>query len=120
MAIYDFETSIDLARMNKDIEGMYRIISEPQKNERGDITGYTDEFAIDRAIALYKAQFRNVDDLLFIIRQEMTSITRYVRCSKEKYPKLTEGQFIDRQLEYKALAEHSVEKILNIINPKTI
>lgn len=55
-------------------------------------------------------------DLLFMLRTNMTSITRYVRNERVLHPHLTEGQFIDRNLEYKKLAKDAVNNILQYIN----
>lgn len=59
---------------------------------------------------------RDVNDLLYVIRTNMTSITRYVRHERAKHPTLTEGQFLDQHLKYKELAEIAVTNILNYIN----
>lgn len=65
-----------------------------------------------------KAAEKELNDLLFVIRREMTSITRYVRYKRENHPTLTEGQSLDRQLRYKELAEKAVTNILEYINGK--
>ena len=58
----------------------------------------------------------DIDDLLYVVRTNMTSITRYVRNDRSKHPNLSEGQYIDRQAEYKKLAEKAVNNILKYIN----
>ncbi len=63
-----------------------------------------------------KAAEEKLNDLLYVIRANMTSITRYVRYKREAHPTLTEGQSLDRQLEYKELAEKAVTNILEYIN----
>ena len=57
-----------------------------------------------------------VRKLTFDLRTNMTSITRYVRHERAKSPTLTEGQFIDRHLEYRELANIAVDNILKCIN----
>jgi hypothetical protein len=57
-----------------------------------------------------------VRKLTFDLRTNMTSITRYVRHERAKSPTLTEGQFIDRHLEYRELANTAVDNILKCIN----
>ena len=59
---------------------------------------------------------KEINDLLYIIRTNMTSITRYVKHNREQSPTLTEGQFIDRHLKYRELANVAVDNILNYIN----
>jgi hypothetical protein len=46
----------------------------------------------------------------------MTSVTRYVKHEREKHPNLTEGQFLDRHLEYRKLANEAVDNILKCLN----
>ena len=55
-------------------------------------------------------------DLLYVVRTNMTSITRYVRHEYADHPLLTLGDFIDRNLEYKKLAKTAVDNILCYIN----
>lgn len=55
-------------------------------------------------------------DLTYNLRTNMTSITRYVRHEREKSPTLTAGQFVDRHLEYRKLANVAVDNILKCIN----
>lgn len=55
-------------------------------------------------------------DLIYIVRTNMTSITRYVRHEREKHPTLTDGQFLDQHLEYKDLADVAVKNILEYVN----
>lgn len=57
-----------------------------------------------------------VNRLAFDLRQNMTSVTRYVRHERAKHPNLTEGQFIDRHLEYRDLALVAVDNILKCLN----
>ena len=57
-----------------------------------------------------------VNTLIFDLRTNMTSVSRYVRDNREKHPTLTEGQFIDRNLEYKRLAEQAVDNILSCLD----
>ena len=59
---------------------------------------------------------KELNDLLYVIRTNMTSITRYVRHKRENHPTLTEGQFIDRHLRYKELADIAVTNILEYVN----
>jgi hypothetical protein len=59
---------------------------------------------------------KELNDLLYVIRTNMTSITRYVRHKRDEHLTLTEGQFIDRHLKYKELAESAVSNILKYIN----
>ena len=61
---------------------------------------------------------RELYDLLYVIRTNMTSITRYVRYKREEHPTLTEGQSLDRLLKYKDLADVAVSNILEYINEK--
>ena len=55
-------------------------------------------------------------DLTYTLRTNMTSVTRYVRHEKSKSPTLTEGQFLDRHLEYRKLAREVVDNILKCLN----
>lgn len=57
-----------------------------------------------------------INKLIFDLRTNMTSVSRYVRDSREKHPTLTEGQFVDRNLEYKRLAEQAVDNILSCLD----
>jgi hypothetical protein len=57
-------------------------------------------------------------DLMYIVATNLTSITRYVKLERSKYPNLTEGQFLDRHLEYRELARVAVDNIMNCINEK--
>lgn len=61
---------------------------------------------------------KELNDLLYVIRTNMTSITRYVRHKRDKHPTLTEGQFTNQHLKYKELAESAVSNILKYINGK--
>lgn len=58
-----------------------------------------------------------VRKLTYDLRTYMTSVTRYVRHdTTKKPPNLTEGQFIDRHLQYRDLALIAVNNILKCIN----
>lgn len=59
-----------------------------------------------------------LNDLLCVVRSNMTSITRYVRHNRDDHPTLTEGQFLDQNLQYKELANTAVGNILDYINGK--
>lgn len=59
---------------------------------------------------------RVVRKLTFDLRTNMTSVTRYVRHERSKSPTLTEGQFLDRHLKYRELANVAVDNILKCIN----
>lgn len=63
-----------------------------------------------------KTKQKKLSDLLYVIRTNMTSITRYVRHKKEEHPTLTAGQFLDQHLKYKELADKAVSNILSYIN----
>lgn len=62
------------------------------------------------------ADAKKLYDLLYIVRTNMTSITRYIRHKREGHPNLTEGQFLDRHLQYKDLADVAIKNILEYIN----
>ena len=57
-----------------------------------------------------------VGQLTFDLRTNMTSVTRFVRMEREKHPTLTDGQFLDRYLEYRELALQAVDNILKCLN----
>lgn len=57
-----------------------------------------------------------IGQLTYDLRSNMTSVTRFVRMEREKHPTLTEGQFLDRYLEYKKLALQAVDNILKCLN----
>lgn len=59
---------------------------------------------------------KKIYDLLFDLRKNMTSVTRYVRHNRQEHPGLTDGQFLDQDQEYKVLALKSVDNILKCIN----
>lgn len=59
---------------------------------------------------------KELNDLLYVIRTNMTSITRYVRHERKEHPNLTEGQFLDQHLKYKAFADVAVKNILEYVN----
>lgn len=61
---------------------------------------------------------KNINDLLFVIRSNMTSITRHVKHNWEKHPTLTLGQFLDQNAKYRELAIKAVDNILSYINPQ--
>lgn len=63
-----------------------------------------------------KEMSRVVRQLTYDLRTNMTSVTRFVRMEKEKHPTLTNGQFLDRYLEYRQLALCAVENILKCLN----
>ena len=63
-----------------------------------------------------KEMSKVVGQLTYDLRTNMTSVTRFVRMEKEKHPTLTEGQYLDRYLEYKKLALEAVENILKCLN----
>lgn len=63
-----------------------------------------------------KMETQKINDLLYVMRTNMTSITRYVRHKREEHPTLTEGQFLDRHLKYRDLADIAVKNILEYIN----
>ena len=54
--------------------------------------------------------------LLPALRENMTSITRYVKDDYSKHPNLTPGQWLDRNLKNKDLALEAVANILLLIN----
>lgn len=57
-----------------------------------------------------------VGQLTYDLRTNMTSVTRFVRMEREKHPTLTNGQFLDRYLEYRQLALQAVDNILKCLN----
>ena len=57
-----------------------------------------------------------VGNLTFDLRTNMTSVTRFVRMERVKHPTLTDGQFLDRYLEYRQLALQAVDNILKCLN----
>ena len=57
-----------------------------------------------------------VGQLTYDLRTNMTSVTRFVQMEREKHPTLTEGQYLDRYLEYKQLALQAVDNILKCLN----
>lgn len=59
---------------------------------------------------------KKISDLLFDLRTYMTSVTRYVRHNRQEHPTLTDGQFLDKNQEYRALALEAVDNILKRIN----
>ena len=73
---------------------------------------------IDNMPAADVIKSRELYDLLYIIRTNMTSITRYIRHKRDEHPTLTDGQFIDRHLEYRKLTDVAVDNILKYINEK--
>ena len=54
------------------------------------------------------------------LRENMTSITRYVKDTREKHPNFTTGQWIDRHEENRKLALEAVGNILYLLyeNPE--
>ena len=57
-----------------------------------------------------------VGQLTYDLRSNMTSVTRFVKMEREKHPTLTDGQFLDRYLEYRQLALQAVDNILKCLN----
>lgn len=57
-----------------------------------------------------------IGNLTFDLRQNMTSVTRYVKHERSKRPNLTEGQFIDQNIKYRELALKAVDNILRCLN----
>ena len=66
---------------------------------------------------------REIARVLFEIRQDMTSVIRYIRheLDKEKklYSNFTLGNFIDRHLKYRQLADETSRNILKNLNENT-
>ena len=57
-----------------------------------------------------------VGQLTYDLRTNMTSVTRFVKMERSKHPTLTDGQFLDRYLEYRELALQAVDNILKCLN----
>lgn len=57
-----------------------------------------------------------VGQLTYDLRTNMTSVTRFVKMERNKHPALTDGQFLDRYLEYRQLALQAVDNILKCLN----
>lgn len=57
-----------------------------------------------------------VGQLTYDLRTNMTSVTRFVKIKRENHPTLTDGQFLDRYLEYRELALQAVDNILKCLN----
>ena len=57
-----------------------------------------------------------VGQLTYDLRTNMTSVTRFVKIKRENHPTLTDGQFLDRYLEYRQLALQAVDNILKCLN----
>ncbi len=57
-----------------------------------------------------------IRQLTYDLRTNMTSVTRFVRMDRTKHPTLTDGQFLDRYLEYRELALQAVDNILKCLN----
>lgn len=57
-----------------------------------------------------------VGQLTYDLRTNMTSVTRFVKMKRENHPTLTDGQFLDRYLEYRELALQAVDNILKCLN----
>ena len=57
-----------------------------------------------------------VGQLTYDLRTNMTSVTRFVKMKRENHPTLTDGQFLDRYLEYRQLALQAVDNILKCFN----
>ena len=63
-----------------------------------------------------KEMSKIVGQLAFDLRSNMTSVTRFVRMEREEHPTLTDGQYLDRYLEYRRLALQAVDNILKCLN----
>ncbi len=63
-----------------------------------------------------KEMSKIIGQLTYDLRSNMTSVTRFVRMEREKHPTLTDGQFLDRYLEYRQLALQAVDNILKCLN----
>lgn len=63
-----------------------------------------------------KEMSKIIGQLTYDLRSNMTSVTRFVRMEREEHPTLTDGQFLDRYLEYKRLALQAVDNILKCLN----
>ena len=61
---------------------------------------------------------QELDELIYQVRSNMTSITRYIRHKKEGHPTLTEGQLTEQNAKYKEMAEVAVSNILDYLNRK--
>lgn len=59
---------------------------------------------------------KEIARVLFEIRQDMTSIVRHIRHEKRNDDKLTLGEFIDRHLKYRELANDASKNILKNLN----
>lgn len=57
-----------------------------------------------------------VGQLTYDLRTNMTSVTRFVRMERARHPTLTDGQFVDRYIEYRQLALQAVDNILKCLN----
>lgn len=81
-------------------------------NEYGDLIGRTYARAVDE-------REKELLDLLYVIRTNMTSITRYVRHDKKDHPNLSMKEFKEQNQEYKELADRAVTNILEYVNGKS-
>lgn len=61
---------------------------------------------------------QELDELIYQMRTNMTSITRYIRHKREDHPTLTEGQYAEQSIAYKKSAEVAVSNILDYLNRK--
>ena len=61
---------------------------------------------------------KEIARVLFEIRQDMTSVIRYIRheFNKELFPNSSIGEFIDRHLKYRELANETSKNILKNLN----
>jgi hypothetical protein len=57
-----------------------------------------------------------IGQLTYDLRTNMTSVTRFVKMKRENHPTLTDGQFLDRYLEYRQLALQAIDNILKCLN----
>lgn len=62
------------------------------------------------------AEIKQLQELLYVIRENMTSITRYVKFERKDHDTLSGFEFVNRHLEYRQLAIKAVDNILNYIN----
>lgn len=59
---------------------------------------------------------RVIHKVIPALREEMTSITRYIKDTREKYPNFTEGQWLDRHIENRKLAVKASDNIIRLLN----
>lgn len=63
-----------------------------------------------------KEMSKIIGQLTYDLRSNMTSVTRFVRMERKNHPTLTDGQFLDRYMEYRQLALQAVDNILKCLN----